>query len=42
MQILKKKWKFRDIKMLKTIPLLLETMQRPINKPPSKLPGPWK
>ena len=27
--------------MLKTIPLLLETMQCPINKPQKRLPGPW-
>ena len=27
--------------MLKTIPLLLKTMQCPINKPQSRLPGPW-
>ena len=27
--------------MLKTIPLLLETMQCPISKPQRSLPGPW-
>ena len=27
--------------MLKTIPLLLETMHCPINKPQRRLPGPW-
>ena len=27
--------------MLKTIPLLLETMKCPINKPQRRLPGPW-
>ena len=32
LQILSKNAKIRDIKMLKTIPLLLETMQCPINE----------
>ena len=41
MQILSKNAKIRDIKMLKTIPLLLETMQCPINKLQKRLPGPW-
>ena len=27
--------------MLKTIPLLLKTMQWPTNKPQRRLPGPW-
>ena len=33
--------KIRDIKMLKTIPLLLETMKCLINKAQRRLPGPW-
>ena len=41
MQILSKNDKIRDIKMLKTIPLLLETMQCPIKKPQKRLSGPW-
>ena len=40
MQILSKNDKIRGIKMLKTIPLSLETMQCPINKPQKRLPGP--
>ena len=40
MQILPKKAKIRDIKILETIPMLLETMQCPINKPQRRLPGP--
>ena len=39
MQILSKNAKVRDIKMLKTIPLLLETMQCPIKKPQKRLLG---
>ena len=27
--------------MFKTIPLLIKTMQCPINKPQRRLPGPW-
>ena len=41
LQILSKNAKMRDIKMLTTITLLLETMQYPINKPQRRLPGPW-
>ena len=33
-----KKAKIRDTKILKTIPLLLETMKCPINKPQRRLP----
>ena len=35
-----KKAKNRDIKMIKTIPLLLETMKCLINKTQRRLPGP--
>ena len=33
--------KIRDIKKWKSIPLLLEDMQCPINKPKRRLPHPW-
>ena len=40
LQVLSKSAKIRDIK-LKSIPLLLETMQCPISKPLRRLPGLW-
>ena len=36
----KKNAKIRDIKMLKSIPLLIETIQCPVNKPQRRVPGP--
>ena len=41
MQILSKKCKFREIKMLKTNPLLLDTMQCSIKKLERTIPGRW-
>ena len=37
---IQKNAKIRDTKMLKTIPLLLETMKCPINKPQRRMPDP--
>ena len=38
--LIKKNAKIRNIKNLKSVPLLLETMQFPINKPQRRLPTP--